>query len=111
MNLVDVLRLLGPPALAFAMVLGLDRLMDRRGLTPPLFSPGAVGEPGWLGGARRGVAGLALFVLFWLAIFAPLALVGTERTVEGDEVAWALLILQTFNGLDSPCPLPWSLPR
>ena len=87
------LRMFGPPILAFLTTLIIDQLIERRGFLPPMFRPGAGGEPHWAAGLRRGAAGLALFVLFWLALFAPLAAIGTEQNLDLASLAWPQLFL------------------
>jgi len=62
MNLVDLLRAVGPPTLAVTAALAFDRLAAARGLDPPGFR-----DP-----VRRGMAGVLIAGVLWVGIFAAL---------------------------------------
>ena len=70
MSLVDLLRTVGPPALAIAAALAVDRMAAARGLDPPGFR-----EP-----VRRILAGALLAGVFWVGIFGALGAPSGEAT-------------------------------
>ncbi|HYG64637.1 MAG TPA: CPBP family glutamic-type intramembrane protease [Thermoanaerobaculia bacterium] len=121
MSPIELLRVLGPLALAVVASFVLDRLCARKGLLPPGFR-----EP-----FRRWGAMFVVAVLLWIAVFAPLGNIGLGVEMDVTQVhpvqlfllhALMLLVLGTwfllgFGGsagayrpLPSPPPSPLPSP-
>ncbi len=80
--MIELLRWVGPPVLAALTVVALDRLMDRRGLLPPLFRAGPPPDTGGPALVRRVGAALLLFFVFWITVYAAVGLLGTTATTQ-----------------------------
>ncbi len=76
----DPLRLAAPLALAVIFAWLVDRSTARRGLQPPGFSS-PLDRVAMAATLRRVVAMSALAAVFWIGIFAPLGLIGLERSL------------------------------
>lgn len=91
--MIEVLRSLGPPILALAATVAVDRLMERRGLVPPYFQIAGRGDRATGHAIRRALGGLGLFLLFWFAVFAPLAGLGGDRELDLEALSWPVLFM------------------
>jgi len=89
---MDLLRAIGPAALALVAVLVIDALTRRRGLQPPGFQipPGGDSWTGLTALVRRVFAMIVLWLVLWVGVFLPLGSLGIERDLD----------LSLLSGLD-----------
>jgi membrane protease YdiL (CAAX protease family) len=80
----EMLRIAGPAVLAALAAVAVDRLMARRGLSPP----------GFVFGWRRLAAAFLLAVVVWVGVFSPLAGIGRPSLeIDFSQVAEGQLFL------------------
>ena len=92
---IDPLRLAGPLGLALVAAWFVDRSTLRRGLQPPGFSSPS-GRLGIGPALRRTLALSVLAVVLWLGVFAPLGLIGVERSLPVEIETVQLFQLHAF---------------
>lgn len=83
-QIMESLRLTGPPLLALITVLAIDFSTSRRGLQPPQFQwrqdADSTLRPWRL--LRWGVSLTALWAVLWLGVFAPLGTLGQSQEID-----------------------------
>lgn len=83
----DWLRAVGPPLLALATAVAVDRSTARRGLLPPAFrTPAGELAPWAAAPLRRVLALVVVWAVLWIGVFAPLGLVGQSLPPRLDEL-------------------------
>ncbi len=95
---LDPLRLAGPLALAVISAWLVDRSTAARGFEPPGFAS-PLDRPSAIALSRRVFAMTALAAVFWIGIFAPLGLIGLERTLPADLETAQLFQLHLYFAL------------
>ena len=90
--MTDILRTVGPLALAVVAALAVDARTTAAGLQPPRFLPEQGASP--VAAALRRAAWMALLVmLFWVGVFAALAGLGADQQIDFSQVPAQQLFL------------------
>jgi membrane protease YdiL (CAAX protease family) len=89
----DLLRAVGPPALAAISAVLIDQTGARRGLLPPAFRAVAGSPEATIALVRRILSGAMLAAVLWLGVFAPLGALGNLDQLDPSSIATPQLFM------------------